>query len=193
MFVGFLFCKKLTAASILLEWATMRWSNPTLKAVSAAFCHFLQKYLENILRLYPKMVCRTNGIDPGSRYALMGAGSVLFGAAPFPEGFGGGCVFGPVLRFFEVGNLNSFSSPTTMPNPNENLPDLPLPFSVDELRLLVDKLDAFVKFAALATMKKEMGPDEMAFPSTVVDELAHMYGLLSLVRCCVQEIEFYDR
>lgn len=42
-------------------------------------------------------------------------------------------------------------------------------------------------------MKDDMGPDDLGFPSTIVDELAHLYGLLDLARCCIQEIETVQR
>lgn len=73
------------------------------------------------------------------------------------------------------------------------MPPKPLLFSLSELRLKVEELDTFVKSAALATMKYDMGPDDLNFPSTVVDELAHLHGLLDLARCCVEEIETVKR
>ncbi len=73
------------------------------------------------------------------------------------------------------------------------MPRTPLPFSLSELRCRVDELDTFVKAAVRATMKDDMGPDDLGFPSTIVDELAHLHGLLDLARCCVQEIEIVQR
>ena len=64
-----------------------------------------------------------------------------------------------------------------------------LPFSLEELHRQVDTLDQFVKSAVLVTMKENMGPDDLGFPSTIVDELAHLHGLLDLARCCVAELE----
>lgn len=72
------------------------------------------------------------------------------------------------------------------------MPPKPLPFSLIELRQQVDKLDTFVKSAARDVMKIELGPADLGCPSTVVDELAHLHGLLDLARCCVQEIEIYQ-
>ena len=72
-----------------------------------------------------------------------------------------------------------------MSNPSENRPNLP--FSIDELRLLVDQLDQFVKSATLATMQNE--PTTKGCPSTVVDKLTHLRGLLHLAQRRVQEIE----
>ncbi len=65
----------------------------------------------------------------------------------------------------------------------------PLPFSLKKLRRKVNELDDFVKTAALDTMRNEMTPQDLGFPSTIVDELAHLHGLLDLARCCVSEIE----
>ena len=73
------------------------------------------------------------------------------------------------------------------------MPQKPLPFSLPELRRKVDELDIFVKSAVLATMKDDMGPDDLGFPSTIVDELAHLHGLLDLAGCCVEEIELVQR
>ncbi len=70
---------------------------------------------------------------------------------------------------------------------SENCPEFP--FSLRELRQHTTKLDDYVKFAAVAVMQNEMGPDDLGCPSTVVDELAHLHGLLDLARCCVSEIE----
>ena len=69
------------------------------------------------------------------------------------------------------------------------MPPKPLPFSLDELRRKVDELDKFVKSAARSTMKNEQTTEDLGFPSTVVDELAHLHGLMDMARCCVQEIE----
>ncbi len=68
------------------------------------------------------------------------------------------------------------------------MPPKPLPFSLKKLRRKVEKLDRFVKSATTATMKQEMRPDEW-LPSVAVDELAHIHGLLDLIRYCVEEIE----
>ncbi len=73
------------------------------------------------------------------------------------------------------------------------MPPRPLPFSRDELRLQIDTLDKFVKSAAIDTMKLEMTADDLGTPSTIVDELAHLHGLLDLARCCVSEIERSER
>ena len=73
------------------------------------------------------------------------------------------------------------------------MPQKPPPFSLPELRHKIDEVDAFVKSAVRAAMKDEMGPDELGFPSTVVDELAHLHGLLDLACCCVEEIEIVQR
>ncbi len=69
------------------------------------------------------------------------------------------------------------------------MPPKPLPFSLEELRSQVDKLDKFVKSAAIDTMRNDLTPLDLGMPSTVVDELAHLHGLLDLARCCVAEIE----
>ncbi len=66
------------------------------------------------------------------------------------------------------------------------MPPTPLPFSLKKLRRKVDKLDNFVKSAAIDTMERELTTEDLGCPSTVVDELAH---LLDLARCCVSEIE----
>ena len=76
-----------------------------------------------------------------------------------------------------------------MPAPFQPTPFSPLPFSLQKLRRKVDELDKFVKSAAIDTMELEMTTEDLGFPSTVVDELAHLHGLLDLARCCVQEIE----
>ncbi len=68
-----------------------------------------------------------------------------------------------------------------------------LPFSLDELRLQVDTLDLFVKTAVLAVMKSDMSPADLGFPSPIVDELAHLHGLLDLAKCCVEKIEIHHR
>ncbi len=76
-----------------------------------------------------------------------------------------------------------------MPAPLQPTPFPPLPFSLQKLRRKVDELDRFVKSAAIDTMELEMTTEDLGCPSTVVDELAHLHGLLDLARCCVQEIE----
>ena len=69
------------------------------------------------------------------------------------------------------------------------MPQKPLPFSLPELRRKVEEVDRFVKSAALEVMKKDMGPVDLGFPSTMVDELAHLHGLLDLAQCCIEEME----
>lgn len=64
----------------------------------------------------------------------------------------------------------------------------PLPFSTEELRQRFDDLDKFVKTAAYDVMSDAMGPNDVGFPSPLVDYLAHLHGLLDLARCCVKEI-----
>ena len=87
-------------------------------------------------------------------------------------------------HFFSSRQCHFSFWPTTMPKP--------LPFSLEELRQQVDQLDFFVKTATVQVMKKEMGPSELGFSSLLVDELAHLHGLLDLVRCCVEEIGYFD-
>ncbi len=69
------------------------------------------------------------------------------------------------------------------------MPPKSLPFSLKKLRRKVDKLDNFVKSAAIDTMELDMTTEDLGCPSTVMDELAHLHGLLNLAGCCVQEIE----
>ncbi len=69
------------------------------------------------------------------------------------------------------------------------MPPKPLTFSLEELRSQVETLDKFVKSAAIDMMGQGLTTEDVGCPSTVVDELAHLHGLLDLARCCVQEIE----
>lgn len=71
------------------------------------------------------------------------------------------------------------------------MPLKPLPFSLKKLRRKVDKLDAFVKSITLQVIKKDMSPADLGFPTMVVDELAHLHGLIDLAKCCVKEIEIF--
>ena len=115
--------------------------------------------------------------------ALWGPVRCYFGTAPIPEGLHADVYSGrSPLLFLERPAAALFTYTAAMPRK-------PLPFSLKELRRRVNELDAFVKTAALDTMKDRMGPDDLGFPSTVVDELARLHGLLDLALCCVEEIE----
>ena len=84
-----------------------------------------------------------------------------------------------------VGNI-TLSTPIAMPSRS-------LPFSLKKLRRKVDKLDRFVKSAVIDTMELELTTNDLGCPSTVVDELAHLHGLLDLACCCVTEIDVCTR
>ena len=94
----------------------------------------------------------------------------------------------PLLWGFCTFLIALFESAISSYSPQTAMPPKPLPFSLEELRLQVDDLDKFVKSAMIATMKQELRPDEWQ-PSVAVDELAHLHGLLDLMRYCVEEIE----